>query len=320
LTIEQADPVSDNGDVATPNTESEVVNSADVPKPQDDIAVTEDAGTDGTDQTTPDAGEVEVENPSDDIVAADTETPVDSDNTDTVTPVETDTSDAGTPPGNFCPAGKICDDGDQCTTDVCQEGFGCVYVPIGNWTTSPCKKSGVCSQGGGVAACADNTWDCDYSGIAGYEAVEVSCDGLDNNCNGVVDDGLQAPVDLVCPKKGVCETISMQAKCLGGKWQCDYSVIDKYEPVELSCDGHDNDCDGETDEQLIKFTTPGDGICALPEGVCANAPATCENAKWKCRLDMVDGYSFPETKEKGLCADNLDNDCDGFTDDADPGC
>jgi len=54
--------------------------------------------------------------------------------------------------------------------------------------TRPCpNQQGVCE--GSIQTCVDGVWtDCDGSGVPNYENPEVSCDGLDNDCNGVVDD------------------------------------------------------------------------------------------------------------------------------------
>lgn len=50
------------------------------------------------------------------------------------------------------------------------------------------KQAGVCS--GSVAECSDGMWlECDYLGVPAYESDETSCDGLDNDCDGLTDEG-----------------------------------------------------------------------------------------------------------------------------------
>jgi hypothetical protein len=48
-------------------------------------------------------------------------------------------------------------------------------------------QSGVCQ--GAYETCTSGAWPgCEYSSIQGYETKEATCDGLDNDCNGHVDD------------------------------------------------------------------------------------------------------------------------------------
>jgi len=52
------------------------------------------------------------------------------------------------------------------------------------------KTQGVCSVGLSEM-CVGNGWGgCNYNSIPGYEETETSCDGLDNDCDGEVDEGV----------------------------------------------------------------------------------------------------------------------------------
>jgi hypothetical protein len=168
--------------------------------------------------------------------------------------------------------------------------------------TAPCNGQGVCM--GIQAACVDGYWGCDYSGIESYEmGSETTCDGLDNDCDGEVDEGLvgcyekcdgldndnngtvdDAPQDDPCglAKLGVCAT-GVTSTCLGkAGWQCDFDASD-FEPEESTCgDGLDNDCDGQVDEG-----------CSCPFGKSQMFVVEWGNSPALLRADLDGGNATP---------------------------
>jgi MYXO-CTERM domain-containing protein len=82
--------------------------------------------------------------------------------------------------------------------------------------------------------------------IAGSVSAE-QCDGMDNDCDGQVDEGVTRACSTACG--------SGTEKCQAGGWV----GCDAEQPKPETCDGDDNDCDGDVDE--------ADNLCASDE-VC----------------------------------------------------
>jgi len=151
-----------------------------------------------------------------------------------------------------------------------------------------------------------NDDDCDDSRNYIYPGALEVCDGLDNDCDGSVDEDLQPPNANL--QDGVC--IGQKKVCAGSNgWiEPDYAVIPNYEQVETSCDGLDNDCDGQIDEGYDIGSYCDIGICGGVI-VCDTLTTTqCLSA---------DAGAFPEN-----CADATlyDEDCDGLSNKEDPDC
>jgi hypothetical protein len=152
------------------------------------------------------------------------------------------------------------------------------------------RQAGVCA--GAVRVCDEPTgeWtDPDFAALAGYEPAEATCDGRDNDCDGVTDEGL-GEVDC---GQGRCAR-RLPACVDGAPPVCEPLVGAKPE----SCNGVDDDCDGETDEGLGSIDC-GRGACARTLPACkVGAPTVC---------DPFAGAT-PET------CNGADDDCDGATD------
>ena len=117
------------------------------------------------------------------------------------------------------------------------------------------------------------------------------CNGLDDDCDGVVDEDLQPPAATL--QAGVCQGAVQQCGGRAGWLEPELATLPGYEDPEASCDGQDNDCDGSTDEG---FDADGDGVpdcfeCSLlrfPQlGQPCQPGGGCPARRWGCRITDV---------------------------------
>ncbi|MEM6956209.1 MAG: MopE-related protein [Myxococcota bacterium] len=161
---------------------------------------------------------------------------------------------------------EVCDGVDNNCDGVADEGCTCV-----NGETRPCgSNEGLCEAG--VQVCVAGVWGTCRDDVG---PTDEFCDGADNDCDGERDNGLRPPRCSLT--RGVCA--GARAECGGTKgWlECgprQYGA--EYERTERSCDGFDNDCDGEADEGCAEGCSSGGSECAEDEiCVCADRAVSC---------------------------------------------
>jgi MYXO-CTERM domain-containing protein len=199
--------------------------------------------------------------------------------------------------GNVCPPGcgnvEICNGLDDNCNGQIDEGL-----------TRPCGSNlGVCTAG--TETCVLGVWQ----GCTATGGSTETCNGKDDNCDGVIDGfsqacstmppingnpagapgnnpnmGLCHPGSQICPANGN----GMFGSCLG-----------EVKPVPEVCNGVDDNCNGQIDEGT------GGGSCS---SACGTGTISCVNGQLVCNSTGT----MPE-----IC-NGIDDDCNGLIDDGLP--
>ena len=189
--------------------------------------------------------------------------------------------------------------------DADGDGFG-----SDNITTEACEApNGFVTNGS----------DCDDTDASAYPSAEESCDGVDNDCNGAIDDQLgevfyvDSDGDGFGNEDDVREACTLEIGLSTLAGDCDDQDPTISPNASESCNEVDDDCNGEVDEGVAQaFYADLDGdsygdedntlyACTLPSGYVQNT------------ADCNDNDSLINPSGDEYC-DGVDNDCDGDLD------
>ncbi len=128
-------------------------------------------------------------------------------------------------------------------------------------------------------------------------ALDNQCDGLDNDCDGITDEGF-SPYAINCGI-GVCQRTGNMA-CVNGSLVSQCTPGAPTSSSEL-CNSLDDNCNGSIDENFGRLLSCGTGACLN------SAVSSCVNG-------VEQNNCTPRSPTSELCGDNIDQDCDGRTD------
>jgi len=167
---------------------------------------------------------------------------------------------------------------------------------------------GVCNHT--VPFCENGAFQwCDPLAGQGLE----ECDGLDNDCNGKVDEGFGSET---C---GVGECLHTVDLCSLGEWQV-CNPLEGLAPEQ--CDGLDNDCNNKVDEGFADSDDDGVADCVDPDDDGDDVPDVedvfpVDPMEWAdCDCDMAGDNSDPKPCDPS-CAGSSEEKCNGEDDNCD---
>lgn len=137
------------------------------------------------------------------------------------------------------------------------------------------------------------------------------CDGLDNDCNGKVDDDLlptthgNETVGTPCGSTlGACSPGTVKCASFPAALYCSGAVL----PQEEDCSGRDLDCDGVIDNIKAQICYDGNPADLLPrKSECRAGVLGCSSGHVVCL-----GEILPQVE---TCSDTTDRNCDGIVGD-----
>ncbi len=205
---------------------------------------------------------------------------------------------------------EVCDGIDNNCAGGVDETWPLKNTACSNGQVGACERTGIYVCTGDKSGI-----ECNAPIIAG---TPEQCDGIDNNCAGGVDETWPLK-NTACSNglEGACERPGIYV-CTGDKSgiECNAPTINTAGLTE-SCNGIDDDCDGEVDEPWIRQEGICDNpngckneVCSVGEGVClATGIVVCNGDGSDVMCNAVEGDPGTEN----LC-DGLDNDCNGSVD------
>jgi len=234
----------------------------------------------------------------------------------------------------------FCNNGQLCIEGICEDK-----------DSNPCSTehpNGICENNNTCinGSCVDDTYMCSENNLLGYcknSAVCINGKCVQKACN-LGDVKTCYSGDISELNKGICQPGRQICNDLGEWGECNHSIRPKAEV----CDGVDNDCDGEIDDGVLNECgkcgeTPleiannhidddcdglideneqgiedcderthqpcytGENPSNSGKGICHGGFRDCVNGAWGTCVGQI----LPVNE---ICGDNIDNDCDGFTD------
>jgi hypothetical protein len=162
---------------------------------------------------------------------------------------------------------------------------------------------GGCRQKGKMA-CSEDGKSLVCSAVPSSPVDEICGNGIDDDCDGEVDtdvlglgDACDNGLSGECRREGkkVCDKKTGELVC----------SAPRVGSAPERCDGKDNDCDGQIDEDLSETASCGKGLCAG-----GSRARECKAGEW----GQWSECSTSDRAIEEICGNGVDDDCDGTVD------
>ncbi len=198
------------------------------------------------------------------------------------------------------PVVETCDNIDNNCNGSTDENLSraCYNGPSGTENRGRCRA--------GTQSCAVGAWGACVGEV--LPATET-CNGTDDDCDGMTDEVCACALGTSRPCYngpsgtagiGICRN-GTQNCVTGGVWG---ACVGEVGPSPEICDNTDNDCDGRTDDVTQPCYSGPSGTAGI--GACRNGSQSCSAGAW--------GVCIGEVRPTTEVCDNIDNNCDGRTD------
>ena len=207
-------------------------------------------------------------------------------------------------------------------------GLVCNITSPGGTAQTSCPAGKTCSPDG-TETCGDGLDnDCDGAideGCTSCVPTAEICNGKDDDCDGAIDEDVPAkgcsnvPGAACSPNSACCGTET----CVNGSYSGCSATVPNPPPAE-TCNNKDDDCDGVVDEDLTESCSniTGNG-CATPPCPGTNNPGDpshmpipqnlCHPGTTTCSAGAFGACVNEQQPQPEIC-DGLDNDCDNKID------
>jgi predicted outer membrane repeat protein len=201
-----------------------------------------------------------------------------------------------------------CDQVDgNCNFDTADTGLLYYEDVDGDGLGAPSDGQGrFCKPPDDLVAASDGE-DCDDDDTGVGIASEEVCDGIDNDCDGDIDEGVSSATwgpdsdddGYADHEQGedFCDLDLVPQDWVDQFGDCDDTEADVHPGADEACNTVDDDCDGEIDEG-----DDVDGDDFISDGDCLGVGDDCDDSDAEVHIEAVE-----------IC-DGIDNNCDGDTD------
>jgi hypothetical protein len=208
--------------------------------------------------------------------------------------------------GNECDAVEVCNEGAcllECPSDKASCDGACVDVMTDILNCGACgtvchaglRAVPVCRMGICDVLCEEGWSDMDGDGSCETNCVPTSttetCNGLDDDCDGAVDEDF----DCTAGEEVACTTVCGSTGVGLCTMSCSLPPADRCTPATEVCNGRDDDCDGQCDEDFdccrgesgactTTCGSTGSGLCSsvCTYLLCTPPAETCNGADDDC--------------------------------------